>query len=137
MWDKNSIYPRTETGYAYTPDKNKKLVKKFNIGNFKQRSAILKVNFYNPKNLIVQQLPVKEREKKIEIIRMRNDYIIATLTNVDIQEIVKIGRTKIEIFETVIYRELFKVSPFRKVIDEFFGLGQKYKDENNVVMKLL
>ena len=28
MWDENSIYPRTETGYAYTPDMNKKLVKK-------------------------------------------------------------------------------------------------------------
>ena len=137
MWDENSIYPRIATGYAYTKNMNKRLVKKFNTGNFNQQSAILKIKYYNPKNLIVQHLPVKEREKKIEIIRMRNGYIIDTLTSVDIQEIVKIGGSVIEIYEGVINREIFKGSPFRKVIDKLFALRQKYKDENNEVMQLL
>ena len=68
---------------------------------------------------------------------MRNGYIIGYLTSVDIQEIVKIGGKVIEIYEGVIYRENFKVSPFRKIIDKFFALRQKYKDEGNDVMQLL
>ena len=60
MWDEKSIYPRIETGYAYTPDMNDELVNKFNTGNFNQGSAILKIKYYNPKNLIVQHLPFKE-----------------------------------------------------------------------------
>ena len=137
MWDEKSIYPRIETGYAFTRDMNKFLVHKFIIGNFNQGSAILKIKYYNPKNLIVQHLPVKEKEGKLEINRMRNGYIIDTLTSVDIQEIVKIGGKVIEIYEGVIYRENFKVSPFRKVIGYLFALRQKYKDEGNDVMQLL
>ena len=68
---------------------------------------------------------------------MRNGYIIDTLTSVDIQEIVKIGGKVVEIYEGVIYRENFKVSPFRKIIDILFKLRQKYKDEKNEVMQLL
>ena len=137
MWDEKSIYPRIETGYAYTRDMNDELVEKFNTRNFNQGSAILKIKYYNPKNLIVQHIPIKEKEKKIEINRMRNGYIVDYLTSVDIQEIVKIGGKVIEIYEGVIYRENFKVSPFRKVIDKLFALRQKYKDENIDVMQLL
>ena len=137
MWDEKSIYPRIETGYAFSRVMNNKLVEKFNTGNFTQGSGILKIKYYNPKNLIVQHIPIKEKEKKIEINRMRNGYIIDTLTSVDIQEIVRVGGKVIEIFEGVIYRENFKVSPFRKVIDKLFALRQKYKDENNDIMQLL
>ena len=91
MWDENSIYPRFEAGYAYTRDMNDELVEKFNTGNFNQGSAILEIKYYSPKNLIVQHLSVKEKERKIEVIRMRNGYFIETLTCVDIQEIGKIG----------------------------------------------
>ena len=137
MWDENSIYPRIETGYAYTRDMNDELVEKLNTGIFNQGSDILKIKYYNPKNIIVQHLPVKEKEKKIEINRMRNGYIIDHPTSVYIQEIVKIGGKVIEIYEGVIYRENFRVSPFGKVIDKLFALGQKYKDENNDIMHLL
>ena len=136
MWDEKSVYPRIETGYAFTGDVNDELVEKFNNRTFTQGSAISKIKYYNPKNLINQHLPVEEKEKKIEINRMRNEYIIDTLTSVDIREIVKIGGRVIEIYEGVIYRENFKVSPFRKVIDKLFALRQKYKDEGNDVMQL-
>ena len=82
-------------------------------------------------------MPIKEKEKKIEINRMRNGYNIDTLTSVDFQEVVKIGGKVKEIYEGVIYRENFKVSPFRKVIDKLFALRLKYKDEKNEVMHLL
>ena len=137
MWDEKSIYPRIETGYAFTRDMNDELVEKFNDQNFTQGSAILKIKYCNPKNLIVQHLPIKEKEKKIEINRMRNGYIIDTLTSVDIQEIVKIGCRVSEIYEGVIYRENFEVSLFRKVFDKLFALRQKYKYENNDVLQLL
>ena len=137
MWDEKSLHPRFQTGYISTKDMKDELVEKFNTGNFSEGSAILKIKYYNPRDLIVQHLSIKEKEKKIEINRMRNGYIIDHLTSVDIKEIVKIGGKVIEIYEGVIYRENFKVIPFRKVIDKLFALRQKYKDENNVVMQLL
>ena len=137
MWDEKSIYARIETSYAYTPDMNNEIVEKFNNQTFTQGSAILKIKYYNPKDLIVQHIPIKEKEIKIEINRMRNGYIIDTLTSVDIQEIVKIGGKVVEIYEGVIYLENFKISPFREVVDILFKLRQKYKDENNDVMQLL
>ena len=56
---------------------------------------------------------------------MRNGYVIDTLTSVKIQEIVKIGGKVIENYEGDIYRENFKVGPFRKVIDKLFASRQK------------
>ena len=125
MWDEKSLYPRIETGYAYTKDFKDELVKKFNTDKLTHGSAILKIKYYNPKNLIVQHLPLQEREKQIEVRRMGKAFIIDTLTSVDIQEIVKIGAKVTEIYEGVIYREKFEVSPFREVIDKLFALGQK------------
>ena len=40
MSDEKSIYPKTESGYAYTRDIIDDIDKKFNEGNFTKRSAI-------------------------------------------------------------------------------------------------
>ena len=53
---------------------------------------------------------------------MRNGYINDTLTSVDICEIVKKGGKVIQIYEGVIYRENFKILPFRKVIGKLITL---------------
>ena len=74
-----------------------------------------------------QHLAIKEKIKTIEVNRMRNGDIIDTLTSVDIQEMLKIGGKEFEIYEGVIYRENFKVSQFRKVIEKIFALRQKNK----------
>ena len=63
MWDEKSINPRIEIGYAYTEDMRDDLVSKFNNGNFNQGSAILKTKYYNPRDLIIQHLPVKKRKE--------------------------------------------------------------------------
>ena len=68
---------------------------------------------------------------------MRNGYIIDTLRSIDSQEIVKIGGKVIQIYEGVIYRENFKISPFRKVIEKMFASRKKYKDEGTVLMQIL
>ena len=137
MWDKNSIYPKIETGYAFEKHMNNEFVDNFNNQTFTQGSSILKIKNYNPKKLIVQLLPIKEKEKKIEVNRMRNGYITQVLTCVDIREIVKIRGRVVAIYEGVIYKENFKINPFEKVITKLFALRQKYKEENNDVMLLL
>ena len=43
MWDENSVYPKIETGYAFTDDMNDELVQKFNSQTFNQRIAISKI----------------------------------------------------------------------------------------------
>ena len=43
MWDKNSVYPKIETGYAFTRDMNDELVEKFYNETFTQGSAIFKI----------------------------------------------------------------------------------------------
>ena len=140
MWDVNSVYPKIKTGYAFKLHMNIVYVEAFNNQTFNQdgdESAILRIKYYNPCDLIFQHLPVGEKVKTIEVNRMRNGYIIETLTSVDIQEIVKTGGRVIEICEGVIYRENFKISPFRKVIIKLFALRQKYKDEHNDLMQKL
>ena len=42
LWEENSIYPRTETGYVLTRDLNDELVERFITVNFTQGNAILK-----------------------------------------------------------------------------------------------
>ena len=140
MWDENSVYPKIETGFAFKPHMNDVYVEAFNNQSFNEdgdESAILKSKYHNPPDLIFQHLPVKEKVKKIEVNRMRKGYIVDTLTSVDIQEIVKIGGKVVEIYEGVVYRENFKVSPFRKVLEELFALRQKYKDKKNDLMQKL
>ena len=134
MWDENSVYPKKESGFAFKPHMNKTYVEAFNNQTFNQdgdESAILRKKYYNPRDLIFQHLPFKEKVENVEVNTMRNGYIIDTLTSVDICEIIKtVGRVN-EIYEGVVYRKNFKISPLRKVIEKLFALKQKYKDEHN------
>ena len=66
---------------------------------------------------------------------MRNGYIIDTLTSVDTQEVVKIGGKVVEIYEVVTYREIFKLSQFRKAIEKLFALRQKTKMNETIWCK--
>ena len=62
--DKDSYYPRIETGYQFTPNKELELIRQFNNRTFTQfkdqASASSKVRYHCPKNLIFQHLPIKE-----------------------------------------------------------------------------
>ena len=51
--DEKSICPRIETGYGFTADMNDELVEKFQTQAFTQVTAILKIQYYNPKKIIV------------------------------------------------------------------------------------
>ena len=52
---------------------NNELVEKFNNQIFTQGSAFLKTKYYNPKDLIVQHLPVKEKKTKLKLIACEMD----------------------------------------------------------------
>ena len=73
----------------------------------------------------------ERKGQKKEVDRMRNGYIIDTLTSVDLCEIANLRGKVIEIYEGVIYRENLKISPFRKVIEKLFALRQK-KDKRMI-----
>ena len=123
MWDENSVYPKTETGFAFKPDMNDVYVEALNNQTLNEdgnESAILTIKYYNPPDLVFQHLSVEEKGKKIEVNGMKNGYTLDSITSADFQEIVKIGGKVIEIYEGVIYRENFKMSPFRKVIEKVF-----------------
>ena len=92
MWDEKSIYPEIETGYAFTPDMNVEIVEKFNDQLFTPGSALLKILYYSPPDLSLQDLPVREKVNKFEVNPMRNGYTIDTLTSVVTRDIVKIGQ---------------------------------------------
>ena len=133
MWDQNNVNPKIESGFGSKPDMNDVYVAANNIQTFNQdafESAILRIKYYNPPNVIFRHLPLKEKVEKIEVNRMRNGYIIDTLTLVDICEIVKMGGKVIRIYEGVIYRENFNLSPFRKGIEKLFK-----KDKNKKTKK--
>ena len=100
---------------------NDQLVEKFNIQFFTKGSAILRIKNYNPKSLIIQHLPIKEKVNKIEVDHMSYDYIIDTLTSVEIQEIVRFGGKVNQNSKSIICKEKFEISPFRKVIDTLFA----------------
>ena len=47
---------------------NNELVEKFKNQTFTQGSAVLKIKYYNPKNLIIQHLPVEKKKRKMKSI---------------------------------------------------------------------
>ena len=137
MWDDNLVYLKIETGFAFKPQMKNVSVGAFHNQTFNQdggESAILRTKYYNPPNLIFHHLPVKEKVRKLEVNKVRNGYIIETSTSVDICEIGKTFGRVLEIYEGVDFRENFKISPFRKVIEKLFALRQKYKGEHKVLM---
>ena len=129
MYDEKSVYLKVETGYAFTPEMNVEIVIQFNTKTF-TKSAILKIEYYNPKDIVLKHIPVKEEVNNVEVNRLRNGYNVDVLTSVDIQEIVRFGGKVIKVYEGVLYRENFTVSPFREfMFKNLFDLRLKYKKE--------
>ena len=92
MWDENSVNPKIETGFAFKPHMNKVYVDAFNNQTFHEdgdESAILRIKYSNLPDLIFQHFSVKEKVKNIEVNRMRNGYIFATLTSNDFCDLSK------------------------------------------------
>ena len=105
MYNERSIHPKIENGLAFKRYKNNVYVEAFKNQTFNQNgneSANLEFNFYNPRELIFQDLSAEEKVKKIEVNTMRNGYIVDVLTWVVFQEMIEIGGRLIEIYKGVI-----------------------------------
>ena len=63
MWDEKSVYSKIETSYAFISDTNDEIVEKFNTQTFTQGCASLKGLYCNPPDLLIQNLPIKEKVK--------------------------------------------------------------------------
>ena len=87
---KKTLSPKIETGFAFTSDMDDEVVETLITQTFTQSSAILKVLFYKPSDLIFQKIPVREEVRKTEINSLENGYARDTITSVDIQEIDKL-----------------------------------------------
>ena len=138
MWVEKSVHPSIESGFAFKPHMNAIFAEAFNIQSFNQdgnESAILKIKYYNPPDLIFRHLPIKEKVETIEVNQMRNGYNVDVVARVDIGEIVKIGGRVIEIYKSVTFRENFKISTLNKDTENLFASRQKYKDERNDLMQ--
>ena len=64
MYDEKSVYRKIETGFAFKPHMNDIYIEAFNNHSFNQdgnESAILRIKYYNPPNLIFQHLAIKEK----------------------------------------------------------------------------
>ena len=101
---------------------NDELVGKLKTRTFIRRIAILKVFYYNLKELLVLYVPVKEKAASSQVNGMRKGYIHDTLTSVDIQEVVKLGGKSIKICECVVHKKIFDIAPFRNIIKFLFTL---------------
>ena len=91
IWDKDSVYPKIQSGNKFELHMNDVFVNDFIDQTFNRDgiiSAVSKIKFYSPPHPIFQHLPLKEKVKNIAFDRMRIGFINDTLTLVDICEFV-------------------------------------------------
>ena len=101
------------------------------------------MNYHNPKNLIFQHLPIKEKIKNPyknnrfeEINRMRNGIIIDTLTSVDIIEIVKCGGVILEVFEGFFCHNL-EFNPYTDFVTNMFEKRDLFESQGEELLQNL
>ena len=76
MWVENSVYPKIETGFVFKRHMNTTFVDAFNNQTFNEdgdESALLAIKYYNPPDLMFQNLPVKEKVKKKKLTEWEMD----------------------------------------------------------------
>ena len=143
--DKNSTWPKIETAYPFKKHMNDSICSLFNTGRWNEsnRSAFLTVKYHNSENLIFQHLPVKEKvynpynnNRLEEINRMRNGIIIATLTSVDIVEIVKYGGIILEIYEGFFCHN-FEYNPYTEFVTDMFEKRDMFESEGKELLQNL
>ena len=126
--DKNRTRPKIETAYPFKKHMNDSICTLFNSGRWNElnRSAFLTVKYHNPHNLMFQHLPMKEKiensykNNRLEKNnRMRNGFIIDTLTSVDIVEIGKYGGIILEIYEGFFCHNL-EYNPYTEFVTDMF-----------------
>ena len=143
--DKNSSWPKIETAYPFKKYMNDAVCTLFNSGRWNElnRSAFLTVKYHNPKNMIFQHLPIKEKienpyknNRLEEINRMRGGVIVDTLTSVDIVEIVKYGGEILEVYEGFFCHNL-EFNPYTEFVTDMFKKRDLFKSQGKKLLQNL
>ena len=143
--DKNSTWPKIETAYPFKKYMNNAICILFNSGKWNElnRSAFLTVKYHNPKDLIFQHLPIKEKienpyknNRLEEINRMRNGIIVDTLSSVDIVEIVKCGGVILDIYEGFFCHNL-EFNPYTEFVTDMFQKRDMFKSQGKDLLQNL
>ena len=143
--DKNSTWPKIETSYPFKKCMNESICTLFNSGRWPElnRSAFSTIKYHNPKDLIFQHLPIKEKienpyknNRLEEINRMRNGIIIDTLTSVDIVEIVKYSGIILEVFEGFFCHNL-EFNPYTDFVTDMFQKSDMFKSQGKDLLQNL
>ena len=133
--DINSTWPKIEIAYPLKKGLKESICSFFNSGRWNKvnRSAFLTVNYHNPKKLVFQRLPMKEKIKNPyknnrfeEIKRMRNGILIDKLTCVGFVEIVECGGVILEVYESFFSQNL-DYNPYTEVVTDLFEKRDLFK----------
>ena len=107
MDHRDSKYPKIEAANAFKKEDNDRLFELFNSGEWEtlNKSGLFKIEFCNPKKIMLQLVSVKktvfkENKNRHEGINcFRIGYITQLLTIVDIEELVRVASVVLEIYE--------------------------------------
>ena len=126
---------------AFTKDANDEFVDANNIQSFTKGGAVFIIKLYNPKDILLNRVPIKEKVGLVEIIRLKSGNSTNILTSVDIQEIAKIDGKVFEIYGEILGKEHLKVFFLKTFVEELFQSRLKYESvwlcEANIVEKQL
>ena len=68
-WVRSSLYPKIKTEFTFQPLLNDVYIETFNNQSFNQdgnESALLRINYYNPPNLMFQHILIRRKFKKLK-----------------------------------------------------------------------
>ena len=137
--DSRSNWPKIETAYAFEDYMNDAVCSLFNSKEFEKLNlcCFLTVKYHNPENLIFQHLPARDRiqipfknNAYEDVNRSRNGVIIATLTSIDIIEIVKIGGVILKVYEGF-FCESLDFNPYSDFVFDMYDKREQYKKKGN------
>ena len=137
--DPRSIWPKIETSYAFEDYMNDSVCSLFNNKKFEELNlcCFLTVKYHNHEDLIFQHLPARDRVQipyknntYEDMNRARNGVIIATLTSIDIIEIVKTGGVILKVYEGF-FCESLDFNPYSNFVLDTHNMRNEYKKKGN------
>ena len=137
--DSNGNWPKIETAYAFEDNMNDAVCSLFNNKKFEELNlcCFLTVKYHNPEDLIFQHLPARDPIKapyknnvNDDLNRFRNGIVVATLTNVDILEIVKKGGVILKVYEGI-FCESLDYNPYVDFVLDMSKKRNEHKKNGN------
>ena len=142
--DENSTWPAIETSYPFEIYLNDAVCEIFNSGRWDElkRTVFLTVKYHNPKNLIFQHIPIREKVKYSyknrlqEMNHCRNGVIFDTLISQDIIQVVICGGVLLEVYEGFFWHNMQHI-PYTEFVKDMVSKRDLYKKQGKNLLKTL